>query len=85
MARYGIGTRPGTCLLTSLYQSGGIDIDLIKMSPKTLNRKTHTIVEFLGKIIRDENLDKIRNLKLVLHFETKMLRQVHHRERHFYK
>jgi hypothetical protein len=75
MARYGIGTRPGTCLLTSLYKAGGIDIDKIKMSQKTLNRKTHTVVESEAQIIREENLDKIRNLKLVLHFDTKIVRQ----------
>ena len=75
MTRYGIGVRPGTCLLTSLYKAGGVDIDEISMSRSTLNRKTHTVVESEAQIIREENLDKIRGLKLVIHFGTKIMKQ----------
>jgi hypothetical protein len=61
--------------LTSLCKAGGVDIDEIGMSRSTLNRKTHAVLESDAQIIREENLDKIRGLKLVLHFDTKIMKQ----------
>ena len=67
--------RPGTCLLTSLCKAAGVDIDEIGMSRFTLKRKTHAVLESDAQIIREENLDKIGGLKLVLHFDTKIMKQ----------
>ena len=67
--------RPGTCLLTSLCKAGGVDIDEIGMSRSTLSRKTHAVLESDAQIIREENLDKISGSKLVLHFDTKIMKQ----------
>jgi len=75
MTRYGIGVRPGTNLLASLYNAGGVDIDEMRMSKSTLSRRTHLVVESEAQIIREENLDKIRGLKLVIHFDTKIVKQ----------
>ena len=74
MTRFGIGVRPGMCLLSSLYKAGGVNIDNISISRSTLNRKTHNVVESEAQIIREENIDKIRGLKVVVHFDTKILK-----------
>ena len=75
MTRFGIGVRPGMCLLSSLYKAGGVNIDNISISRSTLNRKTHNVVESEAQIIREENIDKIRGLKVVVHFDTKILKR----------
>ena len=71
--RFRIGIRLKTCLLTS--EAGGVDIDNIMISKSTLNMNTDTIVKFEAKIIMIKDLEKIRGLKIVVHFGTNLVKQ----------
>ena len=71
--RFRIGMRLKTCLLTS--EAGGVDVDNIMISKSTLNMNTDTIVKFEVKIIMKKNLGKISGLKIVVHFDTNLVKQ----------
>ena len=72
--RYQVSVRAETAMLSSLFQAGAIDIHMLNISMLQLARKKHEIVENEAEV-REQNLDKIRGLKLVLHFDTKLVKQ----------
>ena len=75
VTRYDVSVRAETSLLAALFEVGGVDINNLNISRSTLNRKNNKIVENEAQIIREDNLDKIRHLKLTIHFDTKIVKQ----------
>ena len=70
LTRYKVGVRAETSLLSTLFQVGGADLDELPVSRSSLHRKRQVFVEQEAQIVREENLDKVRGLKLVIHFDT---------------
>ncbi|XP_065662489.1 uncharacterized protein LOC136085087 [Hydra vulgaris] len=75
MTRYQVSVRAETAMLSSLFQVGGVDIGMLNISKSQMARKNHEIIKNEALIIREQNLDKIKGLKLVLHFDTKLVKQ----------
>ena len=75
LTRYQTGSRCEAALINKLYEVGGVDTDLMATSRSTLRRKKFKILESEAEIVREDNLDKIRDLQLIIHFDTKLVRQ----------
>ena len=72
--RYKVSVRAETAMLSSLFQAGGADTDILNISKSQIARKNHEIIENEALMVREQNLNKVRGLKLVLHFDTKLVK-----------
>ena len=66
--------RAETAMLSSLFHAGGADTDILNISKSQIARKNHEIIENEALVVREQNLNKVRGLKLVLHFDTKLVK-----------
>ena len=74
LTRYKVSVRAETSLLASLFEIGGVDLNTVPVSKSSLHRNKKIVIKNEAGIVREENLDKVRGLKLVIHFDTKLVK-----------
>ena len=74
LTRYKVSVRAETSLLVSLFKIDGVDLNTVFLSKSSLNRNKKIVIENEAGIVREEYLDKVRSLKVVIHFDTKLIK-----------
>ena len=74
LTRYKVSVRAETSLLASLFSIAGVDLNTVPVSKSGLHRNRKIVIEIEAEMVREENLDKVRDLKVVLHFATKLVK-----------
>ena len=74
LTRYKVSVSAETSLLASLFSIAGGDLNTVPVSKSGLHRNRKIVIENEAEIVREENLDKVRDLKVVLHFDTKLVK-----------
>ena len=70
LTRYKVSVRSETSLLESLFKIGGVGLNTVLVSKR--NKKI--VIENEAGVVREENLDKVRGLKVVINFDTKLVK-----------
>ncbi|XP_065681866.1 uncharacterized protein LOC124808103 isoform X1 [Hydra vulgaris] len=71
---YKVSVRAETSLLFSLFKVGGVDLNTVPVSKSSLHRNKKIVIENEARIMREENLDKVWGLKVIIHFDTKLVK-----------
>ena len=74
LTRYKVSVRAETSLLASLFSIAGVDLNTVPVSKSGLHRNRKIVIENEAEMVREENPDKVRDLKVVLHFDTKLVK-----------
>ena len=75
-ARYNIGVRPQTAIMSSILNKAGQNLDNVKISKSKVHQKRFQIIQEKGNEIRQDVIETLKGKRLVLHFDGKLVQEI---------
>src|SRR6218665_3994683 len=74
-ARFKVGIRPQTAILSAILNKSGVDLNEISISRTSVHRKRYQVLDRQGDKMRQETIETLKGKQLILHFDGKIVEQ----------